>query len=100
MILNNKTEIKNNNINKETRNIAEILDHQCYVSESLLITLVWALHEFSVQKRLNHPVTNISKEVRHNKNSNLRKYEVGWHYIQEEQDEKSPLSKDLCISVK
>ena len=43
MILNNKTEIKNNNnnnINKETRNITEILDHQCYVSESLLLTLV------------------------------------------------------------
>ena len=41
MILNNKTEIKNdNNINKETSNIAEILDHQCYVSESLLISLV------------------------------------------------------------
>ena len=38
MILNKKTENKNNNnnINKE-RNIAEILDHQCYVSESLLI---------------------------------------------------------------
>ena len=42
MILNNKTktEMKNNNNNKETRNIAEKLDHQCYVSESILITLV------------------------------------------------------------
>ena len=43
MILNNKTEIKNNNnnnINKATRNITEILDQQCYVSESLLLTLV------------------------------------------------------------